>query len=316
MIPVVVMLSVLIFLALYLIPGDPAGVLLGGDATPEAIQALREKWGLDEPLPLRYLRWAGNVVRGDLGESILSKRAVVDLAGSAFPVTLELAIAGLTLALLIALPVAVISSQKRGSVADLGIQSLAFVGLSTPTFWLGLLLIWTLAVRLRWFPSSGFVSLAHDPIGNLRTIALPALTLGIFLSTQLMRYLRAGIIRTMHEPYVRTARSKGLHDSTIMVRHIIRNALIPFVTVLGIQFGHLLGGTVVIEEVFGLPGMGRVALRALLERDYQVVAGMVLLLALLFLVVNLLVDLLYGVLDPRIRHERPVTPEGQLSEAT
>ena len=305
MIPVMAVLSFIVFLALYLIPGDPTGMLLGGEATPAAIDALRQKWGLNDPLPVRYAHWISNIAHGDLGDSVLNGRSVLQLARSAFPVTLELATLGLVIALLIAVPAAVYCSTRRGSVADSGVRLVAFLGMSAPTFWLGLIAISVFAVHLRWLPSNGFIPFARDPIGNVRTMVLPACTLGFFLSTQLMRYLRAGIIRTMYEPHVRTARSKGLFDSTIMFRHIVWNALIPFLTVLGIQVGELLGGTVVIEEVFGLPGMGRLALQALLGRDYQVVAGMVMLLAALFLSLNLIVDLTYGLLDPRVRHRRP-----------
>lgn len=298
---VAILLTLVVFIALYFIPGSPSLVLLGPSASPAAIAAVEAQWRLNDPLPIRYLTWLSHVVRGDLGVSLLSRTPVLDTAASAFPVTAELAFLSLLIGLAIAFPIAIVSARANSWLINTSAQLLGSIGLSIPTFWLGLILINLFAVQLRLLPTGGFVRFEVDPIGNLRSLTLASITLGIFLSTQFMRYLRAGIIRTMHEPYVRTARAKGLRENAILLQHIVRNALIPFVTVLGIQLGYLFGGTVVIEEVFSLPGMGRVAVRALEERDYQLVTGMVLILGLLFLAINLAVDLLYPIIDPRLR---------------
>jgi peptide/nickel transport system permease protein len=300
-IPTLLGITILVFLVTYFIPGDPARVLAGAEAPPEAVAGLRHQWGLDQPIYVRYGVWMANIARGNLGESYFSHQTVLRLVGRAFPVTFELAMLSLLVAVLIAVPSGIISAVRPSSPFDLGATAAGFVGLSIPGFWLGIMLIYLFAVHLRWLPAGGFTPLSHGMIANLRSMILPAIALGTFASTQLMRYLRAGMLDVLNADYIRTARAKGLTAAMVLTRHAMRNALIPFMTVLGVQMGYLLGGTVITESVFALPGVGRLVLNAILNRDYQVAVGIILLIATSFVMVNLIVDLLYPVLDPRIR---------------
>ena len=262
---------------------------------------LRHQWGLDQPVYVRYAVWVANIASGNLGESYFSHQTVLRLVGRAFPVTLELAILSLLIAILIAVPSGIVAAVKPSSWFDLGATAAGFVGLSIPGFWLGIMLIYLFGAELRWLPAGGFVPLSRGLGANLRSMILPAIALGTFASTQLMRYLRAGMLDVLNADYIRTARAKGVAAAAVLVRHAMRNALIPFMTVLGVQMGYLLGGTVITESVFALPGVGRLVLNAILNRDYQVAVGIILLIAAAFVLVNLVVDLLYPVLDPRVR---------------
>jgi peptide/nickel transport system permease protein len=300
-IPVVLIITFLVFLFTYLIPGDPANVILGPHAGPEQLAAVRLRMGLDNPFPERYAIWLSEVAQGNLGTSYLNNQTVDSLVASALPVTLELSFLSLVVAMLIAVPAGIISAIRKGSVVDRLVTGTGFLGISIPAFMLAIILSYIFALNLRWLPATGFVRLGDDAIGNLRSLILPAVTLGTVLSTQFMRYLRAGVLDVMHEDYVTTARAKGVRERTVVLRHIVRNALIPFITVLGLQLGYLLSGAVIIEQVFALPGMGRLALSSLASRDYEVVTGVVLIMAVIFVLINLAVDLLYSVLDPRIR---------------
>lgn len=300
-IPVVLLITFLVFLVTYLIPGDPAVIILGPEASPDRIEAIRVQLGLNRPFHERYLIWLGQVARGNLGESYLSKEAVNSLIGRAFPVTLQLALSALAVALVVAVPAGILAAVRHGTWLDLLATAGGFVGLSLPSFWLGIMLIYLFGVRWKVLPATGYVSPAENLALNLQGMVLPAITLGVFISTQLMRYLRASVLRILSDDYVTVARAKGLRERAVLLRHVVRNALIPFVTVLGLQIGTLLGGSVVVEEVFALPGMGRLAVTSLFNRDYQVVAGIVLVMAVLFVAINLVVDVLYSVLDPRIR---------------
>ena len=300
-IPTLVGITVLVFLVTYFIPGDPARVLAGAEAPPEVVAGLRHQWGLDRPVHVRYGFWMANIARGNLGESYFSHQTVLQLVRRAFPVTFELAMLSLVVALLIAVPSGILSAVRPGSWFDLGATAAGFVGLSVPGFWLGIMLIYLFGVELRWLPAGGFAPLSGGLAQNLRSMLLPAIALGTFASTQLMRYLRAGMLDVLNADYIRTARAKGLAAAMVLVRHAMRNALIPFMTVLGVQMGYLLGGTVITESVFALPGMGRLVLNAILNRDYQVATGIILLIAASFVLLNLAVDLLYPVLDPRVR---------------
>ncbi|HTD47004.1 MAG TPA: ABC transporter permease [bacterium] len=300
-IPTLVGITVLVFLVTYFIPGDPARVLAGAEAPPEVVAGLRHQWGLDRPVHVRYGVWMANIARGNLGESYFSHQTVLQLVRRAFPVTFELAMLALFVALLIAVPSGIVSAVRPRSWFDLGATAAGFVGLSVPGFWLGIMLIYLFAVELRWLPAGGFAPLSAGLAHNLRSMILPAIALGTFASTQLMRYLRAGMLDVLNADYIRTARAKGLAAAMVLVRHAMRNALIPFMTVLGVQMGYLLGGTVITESVFALPGMGRLVLNAILNRDYQVATGIILLIATSFVLINLAVDLLYPLLDPRVR---------------
>jgi len=299
-VPTLFGISVLVFGVTYLIPGDPALIIAGNDAPPEVVEAIRERWGLNQPVYVRYGAWLANVLRGNLGESYFSHQTVLQLIGNALPVTVELALVSMAIAVAIAIPTGVVSAVKAGSWLDLAAAGIAFAGLSIPGFWLGIMLMYVFAVLLQLFPAGGYTPLSAGLLPNLASMVLPAIALGTFASTQLMRYLRASLLDVLHADHVRTARAKGLSGRLVLVRHTLRNALIPFTTVLGVQVGYILGGTIITESVFALPGIGRLVLSAVLNRDYQVATGIILLIAASFVVINLAVDLLYPVLDPRI----------------
>lgn len=303
-VPTLVGVSLLVFGVTYLIPGDPARIMAGNDASQEAVDGLRRRWGLDEPFIVRYGVWMGNMLQGNLGDSYFSKQTVTQLVGGALPVTLELTLLALLVAVIIAVPAGIISAVKAGSWFDLAAAAVSFIGLAIPGFWLGIMLIYVFAVQLQWLPAGGFQPISKGLGANLQSMILPAIALGTFASTQLMRYLRASLLDVLHADYVRTARAKGLNERMVLIRHAVRNALIPFTTVLGVQMGYLLGGTVITESVFALPGMGRLVLTAVLNRDYQVATGIIFLIAAAFVIINLLVDLTYPVLDPRVRLSR------------
>ena len=301
LIPVVLLTSVLVFLLLHLVPGDPAETVAGPDATPDVIQAVRQKMGLDRPLPIQYGIWLGNVARFDLGASYISKMPVIDLVGYAFPATIQLALAGLFLALAVSLPLGVLASVKQASKLDLFVQSFTALGLGVPNFWLGILLILLFALILGILPPGGRIDPMQSPAMGLKTLILPAVTLGVQMSAVFTRFVRAAMLEVLHEDYVRTARAKGLHERVVVVRHALRSALVPVVTVVGLQFGRLLGGAVVVESVFAWPGVGRLIIQAVEQRDYTVVQAALLWLVLVFLLINLITDVLYAFLDPRIR---------------
>ena len=303
-IPTLIGISILVFAINYLIPGDPALIMAGSEATPEVVASLRKQWGLDQPVYVRYFAWLGNMLTGNLGDSYFSRQTVTQLVGNALPVTVELAVLSLLVAVLIAVPTGIISAVKAGSLFDLAAAAFAFIGLSIPSFWLGIVLIYVFAVYLQVLPAGGFTPVSNSISGNLQSMILPAIALGTFASTQLMRYLRASLLDVLHADYIRTARAKGMRERSVLMLHAVRNALIPFTTVLGVQMGYLLGGTVIAESVFALPGIGRLVLTAVLNRDYQVATGIIFLIAASFVIINLLVDLLYPVLDPRVRLTR------------
>jgi peptide/nickel transport system permease protein len=304
-IPTLIGISILVFGVTYLIPGDPALIMAGSEATPEVVANLRQQWGLDQPVYIRYLSWLGNIARGNLGDSYFSRQTVLQLVGNALPVTVELAILSLLVAVLIAIPTGIVSAVKAGSWFDLCAATLGFIGLSIPSFWLGIMLIYVFAVQLQQLPAGGFTPLSAGLWPNLQSMILPSIALGTFASTQLMRYLRASLLDVLHADYVRTSRAKGLRERSVLLRHAVRNALIPFTTVLGVQMGYLLGGTVIAESVFALPGIGRLVLTAVLNRDYQVATGIIFLIATAFVLINLVVDMIYPILDPRVRLARP-----------
>lgn len=300
-VPVVLLMTMIVFGITYLIPGDPALIMLGPDATAQQTEAVREQMGLNEPFLVRYGLWLRHVLQGDLGTSYFSQTPVTVLIKRAMPVSLQLMGYGTVIALLIAIPAALISATKKDSPFDLLATVGAFAGISIPSFWLGIVLVWIVAVQWRLLPASGYVPPSEDLVKNLRGMVLPSLTLGLIMAAELMRYLRAGLLKTLVEDYIQTAKMKGVRETVILFRHAFKNALIPFITVLGLALAQLLGGTIVIEEVFAIPGMGRLGLNGILNRDYMVVQAVVLVMATSFVVVNLIVDILYSVLDPRIR---------------
>jgi peptide/nickel transport system permease protein len=302
MLPVLLLVSVVIFSLIHLTPGDPATVMLGAEASLEDIQRVRQELGLDQPLYLQYLHWLGRVLRGDLGHSIRTHQPVAEAILQRLPVTIEVALAALTVSLAIALPTGMVSALRRDSAVDASSRALALLGVSVPSFFLAILLIYVFSLKLRWLPPIGFVPLTADPVGNVKSVLMPALTLGAALAAVVARLTRSSLLEVLDEGYVRTARAKGLREGVMVRRHALKNALIPVVTVVGLQSGTLLGGAIITETVFALPGVGRLIVDSVFQRDFPLVQGVVLFLALIFLGVNLLVDLVYAWLDPRIHY--------------
>jgi peptide/nickel transport system permease protein len=300
-VPVMILASLGVFLLLHMVPGDPALMLAGPDATPEVVAAVRTDMGLDEPWPVQYVLWMGHALRGDLGKSYISRLPVWTLIQNALPATIELTLAALLIAVCFALPTGIISAVKRQSPPDWIVTLFNGLALGVPNFWLGILLIILFALILNWLPPGGRIEFVSNPGVAWKSLLLPAVTLGVPIGAALSRFTRAAMLEVLREDYMRTARAKGLSGRAVVVTHGLRNALIPIITVLGIQFGHLLGGAVIVESVFAWPGVGRLVLQAVLNRDYLLVQGTLLLLVISFIVINLIVDLLYGVLDPRIR---------------
>ena len=300
-IPVLFLISAIVFTVVAFIPGDPAMVVLGRGASPENLAAVRERLGLDRALPVRYVAWLGQVLTGDLGTSILSQQPVADLLGRALPITLYLAALALVLAVAISVPAGTIAALRRNTWADLLFTGWAFLGVSVPGFWLAMMLVYLFGVRLQWVPLEGYIAPGDHLGASLRTMILPAVTLGVFLSGPLTRYLRSSVLQAAEQEFVVVARAKGLAERTVVGRHVLRTSLLPFVTVLGLQVGYLLGGAVVIENVFALPGIGDLAVSAIGNRDYPVIQGVVLVVAAGVVATNILVDVLYAALDPRIR---------------
>ena len=300
---VLLFLSIIVFTIVRLIPGDPAAVMLGTEATPAAVAQIRQEMGLDAPIVVQYVKWLQHVLQGNFGTSWVSKKPALELIVGALPVTLQLVGAAFAVALLIAAPAGILAAIRPRSWIDQGSTTFALLGISMPSFWLGIMLVLLFALELRWLPPSGYLALTADPWGALRATALPALTLGVALAAPLTRFLRSGMLDVLALDYVRTARAKGLPEGRVIARHALKNALLSVVTVLGLQLGALLGGSIVIEQVFAWPGIGRLSLAAIQQRDYGVVQGIVLFVATGFVLVNFLVDLVYLYLEPRIRYE-------------
>jgi len=294
-------ISLIVFTGVRMIPGDPARVMGGTDADAAGLAEIRQKYGLDDPIPLQYLRWIGLALRGDLGESIRTRESVVWTVGRKLPITIELACLSLLVAVAIAIPAGVFSAVRRNTAWDFLVNALSLCGLSVPSFWLGIMLILLLSVRLHWLPASGFVPPWESPLANLERMIMPAFVLGAGLAAVLMRQTRNSMIEILGADYIRTAWSKGLAGRAVIFRHAFRNGLIPVVTVLGLQTGALMGGAVVTEQIFVVPGFGRLIVEAVFTRDYPLVQGVVLVTASTYVLVNLLVDLSYSVLNPRIR---------------
>lgn len=301
--PTLLGISILVFAVVHLIPGSFVDILLGtsGDVTPEQIADINRSYGLDQPLPVQYVLWLKNVAAGDLGNSLRTRRPVVVEIGDGLPVTLELAFLGLSISLCIALPAGIVAAAKRNSFADAAARFVALLGLSIPNFLLGTLAILFISLYFPILPTTGFVPLSDGVWPNLRTMILPALVLGFALTASTMRMVRSSLLEEMQREYATVARAKGLSERAVIFRHELRNALLPVVTNIGIQMGYLLGGTIIIEHLFALPGIGRLALNAISNRDYPLVQGVVLFMAAAFTLVNLLTDMAYGWLDPRIR---------------
>jgi peptide/nickel transport system permease protein len=300
-VPVLLVVSVVVFILMRLIPGDPALSLMGMEATEEQLVAVRHAWGLDQPLYIQYLYWMRHMLTGDLGESYFSRMSVSMLISQKFPATVELTFISMTLALLIGIPAGIIAAVKRNSLVDYLTTTVVLFGISFPDFWLGILLILLFALTLGWLPPLGHVAFGENPLQNLRYVILPSATLGLILASPIMRFLRSGMLDVLSEEYIRVARAKGLKESAVLVRHALKNAAIPTVTLVGVQVASLLGGTAIVETVFAWPGVGWLLVNAVVQRDYAVIQALVMMMAGLFVLINLLVDVLYAALDPRIR---------------
>jgi peptide/nickel transport system permease protein len=301
-IPVLVLVTLGVFSLVHLTPGDPVDAMMGESQDQTAKAALRQELGLDQPLFVQYATWVGRAVRGDLGRSIRTHQPVLEDVGQRIRPSLELAVYAMLIALSVAIPVGIFTAtHRRSSVDGLG-TGFAMLGICMPNFLIALLLIFLFGVTLHWLPISGYVDPLVDVGGGIRSLTLPAVTLGLALAAVITRTLRSSLIETLQEDYVRTARAKGLVDQAVVRRHALKNALIPVITVVGLQFGTLIGGAVITEYVFALPGVGRLVVDAVFARDYPLVQGVVLLIAVGFIVCNLVVDLAYSWLDPRIRY--------------
>lgn len=299
---VLIGVSIVVFLLVHLVPGDPIRLALGTRFDPDTYQALRERSGLDQPLVIQYFDWLGGALTGDLGVSFRTGRPVASIIVERLPATLSLASAAVVVALAIAVPLGILSAVRSGSVLDRAATVFSQAGISIPDFWMAILLILFVALYLDLLPPSGYVSFLEDPLGWLAHLVMPAITVGVVSGSILTRFVRSSMLESLGQDYTRTARAKGLPERTVVSRHVLRNALVPVVTVTGLQLAYLLSGVVVVEVVFAWPGLGLLALNAVEARDYPVLQGAVLLFALFFLLVNLVVDLLYAYLDPRITY--------------
>ena len=302
LIPVLMLTSIAVFMLIRLIPGDPAHIIAGAEATPEQLEAVRSQLGLDQPLPAQYVIWLGRVLRGDLGKSVISDLPVTTIIAQKLPVTVELTIAALLFSLMLATPLGILSAVRPGSWVASGTFWWNALAMAVPTFWLGILLMLFFGLQLKVLPTSGYVPFFSDPLKALRFLVLPALTLGAHVSAVLARFLRSALLDTLHQDYVRTARAKGLVERQVVLGHVLKNALIPVVTMLGLQFGAFMGGAVITEALFDYPGMGRMMLQAILTRDYTLIQGTILFVVSAFVLINLVTDIVYAFLDPRIRY--------------
>lgn len=294
MIPILIGASIIVFLMIHLAPGDPVHMIVGPNVTPEVYDNIVEKLGLNDPLPVQYYRFISNVVRGDLGMSILQRRPVLDIIKEKLPITLELGLASLFISFAIAVPAGVIAAVKRKTVVDYASMTGALVGMSMPTFWFGLLLLYFFAYRWRLFPISGY--------GTWQHLVLPALTMGLTDAAVTARMVRSSMLEVIRQDYIRTARSKGLAEKVVINQHALKNALIPIITLLGLRVGWIMGGSVILELVFSRPGLGRLMIDAILARDYPIVQGSMLVLTSCIILANILADILYAVVDPRIKY--------------
>ncbi len=299
--PTLLLVSMLIFGLQQLLPGDPAKILAGEEQDPNVVAYLTAKLHLDEPLPVRYGYWIVGVVQGDLGESVRTQLPVLSLILQKLPVTAELAFLAMCVAIVIGIPAGIASAVGRGTIWDYAANVFSLWGLSTPNFWLGILMIMLFSVHLGWLPASGFVSPKEDLLGNLASMAMPAFVLGNAIAAVLMRHTRSAMLQVMQSDYVRTARAKGLNERTVILKHALRNALTPIITLGALEFGTLLSGAVLTEQVFTIPGFGKLILDAVFNRDYAVVQGVVLFTATTYIMLNLMADMAYFWVNPRLR---------------
>ncbi|ADD28206.1 ABC transporter permease [Meiothermus ruber] len=300
--PTLLLVTVLVFTLTRVLPGDPARLLLGEEATPELVAQIREELGLNRPILVQYADWLWGLVRGDLGRSIRGNEPVAPIIWQKLPTTLELSLFSLLVAVAIGIPAGVLAALRRNSAIDAGVTVMALSGVSIPNFFLGILLIYVFSIRLAWIPPSGYVEPWVDLQKNLLLMLMPAITLGTALAGAIARFTRNSMLEVLSQDYVRTARAKGLEGRVVVYKHALRNAAIPVVTVIGLQLGGLLGGAVVTEQVFSIPGFGRLLVDSVFNRDFPVLQAVVLISALAVFLINVLTDLLYAAIDPRIRY--------------
>ncbi|NRR23444.1 MULTISPECIES: ABC transporter permease [unclassified Brevibacillus] len=300
-IPILLLVSIMTFSLIHMIPGDPARVILGEEATPEAYTALRTELGLDQPIVVQYFSWLGKVVTGDLGISITDRVPVADLIMQRLPATVELTIGTFLVAILIAFPAGILAAVRRGTWIDYTSTFTALGGMSIPSFWLAMMMIIFFAVENQWLPSSGYVPFSENPTQNLMAMILPCLATGLRESAVLMRMLRSSLLDVVSMDFIRTAKAKGLNEARTILGHALRNAMVPVVTTSGLMIAGLLGGLVITESIFSIPGFGRLIVESVFKRDYVTVQGAILVSAVLVVLVNLIVDILYAVIDPRIK---------------
>jgi peptide/nickel transport system permease protein len=296
-----VLVTIVVFLGVRALPGDSARALAGEESDPAVLEEIRRSFGLDQPLPVQYVRYVANALRGDLGRSSRTGLPVAETIGHALPVTLQLATFAIAIALLIGIGAGVVASVRRRSASEWAANSVALIGLSVPNFWFGLMAVLVFAIAYPILPASGFVSILDDPVESFRHLLLPAIVLGSGLAAVIMRQTRSAMIEALSTDYVRTARAKGLHGGQVVFGHALRNSLIVVTTIVGLQLGVLISGAVVTEQIFVLPGFGKLTIDAVFTRDYPLIQGVVLVTATAYIGINLLVDLLYSVIDPRIR---------------
>ncbi|KAF0676076.1 ABC transporter permease [Profundibacterium mesophilum] len=302
-IPTVILISIFVFGLQKLLPGDPILAMAGEERDPEVIEFLREKYRLNDPIPVQYLNWIKGVLTGDLGISLRTNQPVTELIGEKLPVTIQLAVMALIFALVIGIPAGILSAVKKGTVTDYIANVVALSGLSIPNFWLGIMLILLVAVKWRLLPASGYVPLSEDFSRSITTMIMPAFVLGTALAATLMRHTRSAMLGVLKSDYVRTARAKGLAERRVILKHAFRNALTPIVTLTALLFGELVAGAVLTEQIFTIPGFGKLVVDAVFNRDYAVVQGIVLVTAVGFIVMNILADAAYFVLNPRLRKQ-------------
>jgi len=300
-IPTLLLVSVLVFSLLKLLPGDPVLALAGQEPSPEIIAYLRQKYGLDQPLPIQYLRWLFDILQGDFGLSVRTRLPIGEMLLDRLPVTIQLSLQAMLIALAIGIPAGVLAAIRRGTPFDYIVSLIGLGGLSIPSFWLGIMLILFFAVSLGWLPSGGYVSVFVSPLDNLRYTLLPSVVLGTAAAAIVMRHTRSSMIDVLKQDYVRTARAKGLREPLVVTRHALRNALIPVVTTSTLHLGELLSGAVLTEQVFGIPGFGKMIVDGVFSRDYAVVQAVVLVSAVMFILLSLIADIAYVVLSPRLR---------------
>ena len=302
-IPTIILISIFVFTLQKLLPGDPVLAMAGEERDPEVLEFLREKYRLNDPIIVQYFAWIGNALQGDLGISLRTNQPVLELIGEKLPVTIQLATMALIIAMVIGIPAGVLSAYKKGTWIDWVANVVALSGLSIPNFWLGIMMILLVSVNLGWLPTSGYQPFAEDPLQSIKTMLMPAFVLGTAIAATLMRHTRSAMLSVLKSDYIRTARAKGLSERIVLVKHALRNALVPIVTVITLIFGELLAGAVLTEQIFTIPGFGKLVVDAVFNRDYAVVQGIVLCTGVAFIFMNLLADVAYRVLNPRMRDQ-------------